>query len=163
MNSEQHGSHLPAYNQSSILTLTRFWRRHFTRKPAEAPQLQCTIRLRNVHCVTQNHRPRDTLSHRTAQQTRWHACCLYPLKDKFREGRANGITEESVGPKTPDSSAATTSTLNNNEKTLLHTQASDRHPAPGGVFLRVKKERRLLRCASAVRIGQSVRVGRRKT
>jgi hypothetical protein len=95
--------------------------------------------LHNGHCVTLEPRPRYNMSYRTQCRGLWHGHCLYntskghsgpegevrPARDSKKAWvRSGGIAQPDTKP------------LNNKNKTLLHTQASDRTPRQkrGGFF-----------------------------
>ena len=111
----------------------------------------------NGHCVTLEPCPRYNMSHRKGRRRRWHGHCLY--NNQTRQTSRESVTRpKGEGEKARDSKKAwvrvsrmaqpDTVSLNNNEKTLLHTQASDRTPRHkrGGFFVGVGKGSATHRC-----------------
>jgi len=120
------------------LTLACLERRHKPPRGARRRERSGIHRLHNVHCVTfVRPRGRPQGPPRTARGS-WHECCFsyYHPRPQPEGRRRQGITERKCGfrpslpaPGIPRSNRITTRT------TLLHTQASDRHPAQAGFFL----------------------------
>ena len=120
--------------------------------PWLAPQ-QAPKASHNGHCVTLEPRPRYNMSHRRRLRGLWHGHCLYNtskghygLEGESKQARdskkawvrSGGIAQPNTRP------------LNNKNKTLLHTQASDRRPAKSGaIFLRPRKAARKVSCSGS--------------
>ena len=92
--------------------------------------------------VTLEPRPRYNMSYRMRCRGLWHGRCLYNNqagqpreRGQTRKGEASTAREyeESTGSDKQEAQPDTVS-LNKNENTLLHTQASDRAPAKAGAF-----------------------------
>ena len=130
-----------AANMSMILTPPA---RLTSPGPRGEPRPQPHLRSKashNGHCVTLEPRPRYNMSHQSRSHRRWHGHCLYnnqnrgdphPGSRKVKQARDSKKAWVRVSRMAqPD-----TVSLNNNDKTLLHTQASDRTPRQkrGGFF-----------------------------
>jgi hypothetical protein len=136
-----------ATNMSMILTPPA---RLTDPRPGEEPPQPAQLRSKashNGHCVTLEPRPRYNMSHQSRWRGRWHGHCLYNTQTGNPPASKRVAAKASEGKKARDSKKAwirvsrmaqpDTVPLNNNDKTLLHTQASDRTPRQkrGGFFV----------------------------
>src|SRR5258707_11905470 len=107
-----------------------------TRPP---PQLRVKA-SHNGHCVTLEPRPRYNMSHQSRWRRLWHGHCLYNTRrgrNGLKGGRQAARDSKKAWVRVSRMAQPDTVSLNNNDKTLLHTQASDRTPRQkrGGFFI----------------------------
>src|SRR5882724_2790953 len=128
-----------AANMSMILTPPA---RLTDPRPGEEPQQPARLRSKashNGHCVTLEPRPRYNMSHQSRWRRRWHGHCLYNTRrgrNGLKGGRQEARDSKKAWVRVSRMAQPDTVSLNNNDKTLLHTQASDRTPRQkrGGFF-----------------------------
>src|SRR5581483_2907932 len=123
-------------NMSMILTPPRPLTRRGSGEYLAAAAATGVKRSHNGHCVTLEPRPRYNMSHQMRCHGRWHGHCLYNTRqghnglkgevDQARDSKKAWVRSgtECLSPDTTPS--------DKKNKTLLHTQASDRRPRESG-------------------------------